>query len=895
MAHTDDKVYATFPITKFEEDSDGNLVVYGKATDGSVDTDEQIVDPEWSGKALQTWMESGPNVRVQHNPARDPAGRGLKVELNRDGDGAHWVKSLVVEPVAQRLVKHGVLRAYSVGISRPVVERDVTGKARGGVIKGGELFELSLVDRPANRSCSISLVKAEGATGDWSEGDLLDALAKAEADDNVVTKAEDAAAPAGDAEPEADDVAKSADPFKLWQRDRQEWLAGEPARGGAVDGTEYLAKRAAWQKWQADGEESGFGEDGYPLWLAKRDMDPNVGGGTDRDKIAAEDFAGKNRSFPIVTPKDVADAAQSIGRAGDDNYPPEKLKANIIAIAKRKGPQFEAKLPDAWKKGDASKAEKPGGKQCADCNTFNDADAGQCSNCGHDLDEPKDHQHGGDQAAKGQKDCPGCGAGYDADSKKRRCESCGKKLPKATAIKGVSKKCACEGMDHPDGAQFCSRCGAELADDDAAEKNAKPKRIVPDDVKPAGEHREPDGSSTVEQLEPDAGMGTDSDPVKDKVPASVKNSEAPYSVTRMHDALCAAYHADAVTDAYPSLKGVADAIDTDWWQTQVADTAAKGELDLVGALVDCTRAASALKAEDSAILADARAELHKSFVDLHGKSMTPGNVTPGQFQRPYIAAGHAPLTARAGQTPRVPPGTHTPDPDQFDRGLITDGHEASSPSSTGGNNPTSTVATGAARQFYSNASRDAARQAMQVMHDHISRTFPDLCPMAASKSVLPADMGDTNRPRPVEPLTTPKAPGEKSAKPKVHKKAKTDKVKALKASAPTLDADLIKSIVTDVTKAIRDDYENQITALKAEIDALGRQPDPTQAPVRGVVRKAATLTPAPVEQASAAEAQDTAAKAQQAAYRDHLIKLAHSPDPATRMRAEAVLEQLLTP
>ena len=70
------------------------------------------------------------------------------------------MKALIVEPVAKRLVEKGVLRAYSVGISRPVIERDITGKARGGLIKGGVLSELSLVDRPANGNCSFQLVKS---------------------------------------------------------------------------------------------------------------------------------------------------------------------------------------------------------------------------------------------------------------------------------------------------------------------------------------------------------------------------------------------------------------------------------------------------------------------------------------------------------------------------------------------------------------------------------------------------------------------------------------------------------------------------------------------------------------------------------------------------------------
>lgn len=89
---------------------------------------------------------------------------------------------------------------------------------------------------------------------------------------------------------------------------------------------------------------------------AEKAMDPSVGGGVDREKIDAKDFAGKNRSFPIVTPKDVADAASSLGRAGADNYSTDKIKANIIKIAKRKGAEFIAKLPQKWQDEMAEKA-----------------------------------------------------------------------------------------------------------------------------------------------------------------------------------------------------------------------------------------------------------------------------------------------------------------------------------------------------------------------------------------------------------------------------------------------------------------------------------------------------------------------------------------------------------
>ena len=183
--------YASFPIDKVETDADGDLIVYGKASDGSVDSDQQIVAPSWMTHAAQAWKESGANLRVQHNAQRDPAGVGLEVET--DASGATWVKGLVVEPVAKRLVAKGALRAYSVGIAHPTIERDVTGKARGGIITGGELVEISLVDRPANKRCGIQLVKSEDGVPEYvgkvfGDGDVI---AKA-LDGEVLEKAADA-------------------------------------------------------------------------------------------------------------------------------------------------------------------------------------------------------------------------------------------------------------------------------------------------------------------------------------------------------------------------------------------------------------------------------------------------------------------------------------------------------------------------------------------------------------------------------------------------------------------------------------------------------------------------------------------------------------------------------
>lgn len=179
LTNSGELTFLSFAIEKVESTPDGDLYVYGRATDGSVDHDQQIVDPGFSSKAIADWLATGGNVRVQHNPQLYPAGIG--VEATTDADGATWVKSLIVEPVAKKLVSKGALRAYSVGIANPTIERDMTGKARGGIIKSGKIVEISLVDRPANASCGIQLVKSVDGSPEAS-GQLF-------GDDSAIIKA----------------------------------------------------------------------------------------------------------------------------------------------------------------------------------------------------------------------------------------------------------------------------------------------------------------------------------------------------------------------------------------------------------------------------------------------------------------------------------------------------------------------------------------------------------------------------------------------------------------------------------------------------------------------------------------------------------------------------------
>lgn len=152
--------YFSFPIIRKEYTPEGDLMVYGPCTDGSRDSDHQKVDPSWSAKALDTWIKTGGNVRVQHSPFLYPAGKGKALETFKDGTDSHWLKALVLRSTpAFDLVEKTVLRDFSIGVLDPVtVFNDPSAPA--GTICGGEIGEVSLVDRGSNKNTSFTICKA---------------------------------------------------------------------------------------------------------------------------------------------------------------------------------------------------------------------------------------------------------------------------------------------------------------------------------------------------------------------------------------------------------------------------------------------------------------------------------------------------------------------------------------------------------------------------------------------------------------------------------------------------------------------------------------------------------------------------------------------------------------
>jgi hypothetical protein len=145
-------------IVKYDKNDDGTLMVYGKATDDTLDLDSQICDPKWLDEAMPRWFKSGGNIREMHGPSA----AGIAKEYEAKGDG-HYIGVHVVDPLAAKKVETGVYQGFSIGIKSPRVVRDI--KAANGRIVDGQIIEVSLVDRPANPSAKLILAKSvEGET-----------------------------------------------------------------------------------------------------------------------------------------------------------------------------------------------------------------------------------------------------------------------------------------------------------------------------------------------------------------------------------------------------------------------------------------------------------------------------------------------------------------------------------------------------------------------------------------------------------------------------------------------------------------------------------------------------------------------------------------------------------
>lgn len=150
------------PIAKVDPDQ---RMVYGRATDETLDVDHEVVDYEATKKAVADWSQWR-NIREMHGPSAV----GVAEEITLDDTQKTLDLGVkVVDDQAWEKVKAGVYKGFSIGGRKrqAVVEKAADG-ANTTRITDYLMTEISLVDRPANPAATFSLVKRDFQPG---EGD----------------------------------------------------------------------------------------------------------------------------------------------------------------------------------------------------------------------------------------------------------------------------------------------------------------------------------------------------------------------------------------------------------------------------------------------------------------------------------------------------------------------------------------------------------------------------------------------------------------------------------------------------------------------------------------------------------------------------------------------------
>jgi hypothetical protein len=821
-------VYASFPISKTEELPDGNLIVYGKATDGTVDSDRQVVDVSWSATALKQWLDTGGNVRVQHQPQRDPAGKGLQIDVTPDG---HWVKSLIVEPVAQRLVRAGVLRAYSVGISRPRIDPDPTGKALGGIIRGNadtQIVEVSLVDRPANKNCGFQLI-AKGAGGGleftgkmFGETDLLTKDGGGGGGGGGGTATPLTADADSEEEPDYEHKPKPGTaptdttmPSETGKAVRYQSVSVElPGDVSVTFSPADLAKLQTFAQ-QLGAEDAEFQKvaDTEEAFLGK---EHRKFGARRRKQLAGSGHALPDGSYPIPD-KDALRRASVLARSGHGN-----VAAARRLIARR---AKELGVPNPLSENDAVKKDEGGGGEllledvsvkaatCDVCKGPGPLTDGKCMKCtGMKSEGEPDAEKA---IARMDHDDHDTDSDTDEDEEadKSASASASASVEEPEAKKAKSKPKKGKGGKPPwlnGGGDDDSKDGDEGSDD--SNKGGTPADGVTGmSADPVPVHREPDGSA-IESFEHDSGMPTvpdasvhgvgkaeESEVTEMDAALRLKSVGVAYQLGVLHDLCCPVFEPGDVAKAHPGASF--EGIDLMFFAQKAMDSAAGGSLEEAARATALWTHAQTLKMTGAEGMAALQEEAHKAFRDANpGVSSfpTPGHISPERFRRGSITAGHAADSPghEGPHTASIPSsgGIHA---ESFTRGPITSGHEAPSPGNTG------KAAGMPSRTEWVPTIRENAAAAMRAMHDHVAQTFPDVC------ALMPGEPGGImSRPVPV-PQGTPPA-----------RAAKVESEEDVVSKAVTA-ADVTGTVEADVEKArkkLRKKLGKKVLAGKMTVD-----------------------------------------------------------------------------
>ena len=256
-----------------------------------------------------------------------------------------------------------------------------------------------------------------------------------------------------------------------------------------------------------------------------------------------------------------------------------------------------------------------------------------------------------------------------------------------------------------------------------------------------------------------------------------------------------------------------------------------------------------MKKADPAELNDFRLEAHKAFRDANpgpSSAPTPGLISRGKYNRPLITDGHS-ATSTGHDGPNTSPqvATSAPDAHSFDRPPLSAGHQTPSPSFMKASFEYPHETGRPVQLDYAVTEKERARHALMQMHEHLSRQFPEVCPMSLDappvqpeRHPVPAAVGKSG------------SEGEEVAAQAIAKSA-VPVAAILKAPA---EDDLVDGAVYKGFKKMRKKLGKKVLAGKMTVDEarthLGRQFAQKSGSDEEAVQKSAALEPSQSERAT---------------------------------------------
>lgn len=184
-----DNISVRMPIAKIDK---SKRIVSGWATTDSVDKQGDIVNSEASSKAFDKFRG---NVREQHTPLAVGKVVSFKQDRHFDKESNQFYNGIYVDVYVSKgaedtwhKVNEGILTGFSIGgnikESEEVYNKEMDAAVR--VIKDYDLYELSLVDNPANPNSNIVSVQKIQDSGTEIEKNFLENVYWCNKSDTVI-------------------------------------------------------------------------------------------------------------------------------------------------------------------------------------------------------------------------------------------------------------------------------------------------------------------------------------------------------------------------------------------------------------------------------------------------------------------------------------------------------------------------------------------------------------------------------------------------------------------------------------------------------------------------------------------------------------------------------------